>query len=127
MKCYSYSLIAILVLFVACINFTNLATAQSLQRAKEVGLRKVVGAQKWQLITQHLGEAVFLAFLALVLAISLLENFSLTQNIFATDAIFESEQLESHIPVVYIGIADRHNGGFISRFCHFVIYTRSNF
>ena len=84
---YSYSLIAILVLFVACINFTNLATAQSLQRAKEVGLRKVVGAQKWQLITQHLGEAVFLAFLALVLAISLLENFSLMQNIFATDAI----------------------------------------
>ena len=39
----------------------------------------------------------------------------------------KSEQLESHIPVVYIGIADRHNGGFISRFCHFVIYTRSNF
>ena len=84
---YSYSLIAILVLFVACINFTNLATAQSLQRSKEVGLRKVVGAQKWQLITQHLGEAVFLVFLALVLAISLLENFSLTQNIFATGAI----------------------------------------
>ena len=84
---YSYSLIAILVLFVACINFTNLATAQSLQRAREVGLRKVVGAQKWQLITQHLGEAVFLAFLALVLAISLLENFSLMQSIFATGII----------------------------------------
>ena len=84
---YSYSLIAILVLFVACINFTNLATAQSLQRSKEVGLRKVVGAQTWQLITQHLGEAVFLAFLALVLAISLLENFSLTQNIFAINTI----------------------------------------
>ncbi len=84
---YSYFVIAILVLFVACINFTNLATAQSLQRSKEVGLRKVVGAQKWQLITQYLGEAVFYAFLALVLAIGLLGNFSLTQNIFATGAI----------------------------------------
>ena len=69
------------------LNFTNLATAQSLQRSKEVGLRKVVGAQKWQLITQYLGEAVFYAFLALVLAIGLLGNFSLTQNIFATGAI----------------------------------------
>lgn len=84
---YGYFVITILVLFVACINFVNLATAQSLQRATEVGLRKVVGAQKWQLIVQHLGEAVFYVILALVLAICLLENFSLTQDVFATGAI----------------------------------------
>ncbi|MDE2890860.1 MAG: ABC transporter permease [Gemmatimonadota bacterium] len=91
---YGYFVIAILVLFVACINFTNLATAQSLQRATEVGLRKVVGAQKRQLIVQHLGEAVSYVFLALVLAICLLDNFSLTQDVFATGATLSPSDWE---------------------------------
>lgn len=91
---YGYFVITILVLFVACINFINLATAQSLQRATEVGLRKVVGAQKWQLVIQHLGEAVSYVFLALVLAICLLENFSLTQDVFAKDPILSLNNWE---------------------------------
>ena len=91
---YGYFVIAILVLFVACINFINLATAQSLQRATEVGLRKVVGAQMWQLIIQHLGEAVSYVFLALVVAICLLENFSLTQDVFETGAILNLSSWE---------------------------------
>jgi len=64
-----FSAIAFLILFIACINYMNLATARSLRRSKEVGMRKVVGAQKGQLIGQFLGESVTMAFLALILSI----------------------------------------------------------
>ncbi len=66
-----FASIAVLVLMIACINYMNLATARSLKRAKEVGLRKVVGADKGQLIRQFLGEAMLLAFVALLLAVGL--------------------------------------------------------
>lgn len=59
---------AILILVVACINFMNLATARSARRAKEIGLRKVSGAIRGQLILQFLSEAVFISFLSLFLA-----------------------------------------------------------
>ncbi|MFO7732567.1 MAG: ABC transporter permease [Candidatus Aminicenantes bacterium] len=60
------------VLLLACINFMNLATARSANRAKEVGMRKVTGARKGDLIRQFLGESVILSFLALLLALMLL-------------------------------------------------------
>jgi putative ABC transport system permease protein len=66
-----FFIIAIVILFVACINFMNLATARSARRAKEVGLRKVVGALRGQLIGQFLGEALLISFFALLLAIGL--------------------------------------------------------
>lgn len=69
---YIFSVVAIFILIIATINFMNLATARSAQRAREVGLRKVVGAQKGQLILQFLGESVVLAFLSLALAVILL-------------------------------------------------------
>jgi putative ABC transport system permease protein len=58
------SAIAWVILFIACINFMNLATASSQKRAKEVGVRKVLGAEKKGLITQFIGEAMFLSFIA---------------------------------------------------------------
>jgi len=64
-----FFIIAILILVVACINFMNLATARSARRAKEIGLRKVAGAVRRQLILQFLSESVFISFLALCLAI----------------------------------------------------------
>lgn len=66
-----FFIIALVILLVACINFMNLATARSARRAKEVGLRKVVGALRGQLIGQFLGEALLISFFALLLAIGL--------------------------------------------------------
>ncbi len=70
---YIFSIIAFFVLMIACINFMNLATARSANRAKEVGLRKVVGALRKQLLWQFLTESVFLTFLALVIALILVQ------------------------------------------------------
>ena len=64
-----FSSIAVLILLIACINYMNLATARSLRRGREVGMRKVVGAQKGQLITQFLGESVATAALAMIFSI----------------------------------------------------------
>ena len=64
-----FFIVAVFILVVACINFMNLATARSARRAKEVGLRKVVGAVRGQLIGQFLGESLLISFLALVLAV----------------------------------------------------------
>jgi putative ABC transport system permease protein len=68
---YIFSTIAIFILLLAGINYTNLATARSVSRAKEVGIKKVVGAGKWQLLLQYLFESVFTAALALVASLFL--------------------------------------------------------
>ena len=67
-----FAIIALIVLVIACINFMNLSTARSAERAKEVGIRKSVGALRSQLSVQFLSETVLLALLALALAILLL-------------------------------------------------------
>lgn len=64
-----FSIIAGFILLIACINFMNLSTARSEKRAKEVGIRKVVGAQKSSLIGQFIGESVLIAFFAGIVAI----------------------------------------------------------
>jgi putative ABC transport system permease protein len=69
----AFTAIALLILVIACINFVNLATARAMQRAREVAMRKVLGATRSQLIFQHLGEAVVTALIALILAFSLVE------------------------------------------------------
>jgi ABC-type antimicrobial peptide transport system permease subunit len=66
-----FSLVAWIILFVACINFTNLATARSSQRAKEIGVRKVLGAEKGSLIGQFIGESLILSFVSVLLAIGI--------------------------------------------------------
>ena len=66
---YIVSIIAALVLFIACFNFINLTTAFSLQRAKEIGVRKVIGASKKQLIVQFLTDAIILCLLASAIAL----------------------------------------------------------
>jgi len=70
---YSFLAIAIFILLIACINFMNLSTARSMKRSKEVGLRKVVGAHKMQLIYQFLGESMIYSFMALIAGLILVE------------------------------------------------------
>jgi ABC-type antimicrobial peptide transport system permease subunit len=66
-----FSLVAIFILFIACINFMNLTTARSVKRAKEIGIRKVVGAVRTALIRQFIGEAILLTAMAMVIAIAI--------------------------------------------------------
>jgi putative ABC transport system permease protein len=70
---YTYILsgIALFIFLIACINFINLTVARSLKRAKEIGIRKVMGSQRRQLVLQFLGESFILSFFAFVLAVGL--------------------------------------------------------
>ncbi|HEY6976345.1 MAG TPA: ABC transporter permease [Chitinophagaceae bacterium] len=68
---YIFSAIALFILLIACVNFMNLSTARSANRAKEVGIRKVLGSLRKNLIQQFLAESVLISFIALILAILL--------------------------------------------------------
>ena len=70
---YIFNALALLILIIACINFINLSTAQGLKRAREVGVRKVLGAFKAQLVFQFLAEALILSVLAVFIALTLVE------------------------------------------------------
>ena len=66
-----FSLIAAIILMIACINFMNLSTAQSEKRAREVGVRKVMGAAKSKLVIQFIGESLLISFTAVILAVAI--------------------------------------------------------
>lgn len=68
-RVYIFSAIALIILLIACINYMNLSTARSTLRAKEIGIRKVAGATKPELIAQFLSESVLISWLAMLLAI----------------------------------------------------------
>jgi putative ABC transport system permease protein len=68
---YLFSIIAVIVLLIACVNFINLTTARSSGRSLEIGIRKVVGAQRLNLIRQFLGESLLISFIALLFALIL--------------------------------------------------------
>ena len=89
----TFAVIALLVLGMACINFTNLATARASQRAREVALRKVLGASRRQLIFQFLGESILVAAIAMVVALALVELLLPSFNAF----------LDADISLNYIG------------------------
>jgi putative ABC transport system permease protein len=67
-RVYIFSIIAVFILLIACINYMNLSTARSALRAKEIGVRKVIGAQRKEIIRQFLGESVLVTWVALILA-----------------------------------------------------------
>ena len=69
----TFSIVAVLILVMACINFINLSTARAGQRAREVALRKVLGANRRQLVTQFMGESLLLVSLAMLVALAIAE------------------------------------------------------
>lgn len=84
---YIFSGIAVFILFIACINFMNLATARSANRSREVGMRKVLGAFRIQLIRQFIGESILLSFISAILAIISVQLFLPVFNTFASKAV----------------------------------------
>ncbi|HEY8970021.1 MAG TPA: ABC transporter permease, partial [Puia sp.] len=70
-----FSIVAVFILLIACINFMNLTTARSMQRAREIGVRKVIGAKRGALVGQFLGESIVLATAALMVALILTAMF----------------------------------------------------
>jgi putative ABC transport system permease protein len=70
-RVYIFSIIALFILLIACINYMNLSTARSVLRAKEIGIRKTVGASRKEIIAQFLSESVLIAWLAILLAFAL--------------------------------------------------------
>jgi putative ABC transport system permease protein len=101
---YILSAIAFFILIIACINFMNLTTAQSLKRAREVGIRKVVGSKKSQLVFQFLSESVVISLIALVLAITLLILIVPTFNDISGKVIVLNPIENGYVTLCFLGI-----------------------
>ena len=105
---YVFSIVAIFILVIACINFINLTTARSAERAKEVGIRKVVGAAKAQLTKQFIGESVILCIIAFILAVLLswlvLPLFNQLSGKIISHSIFENSRYLFILFLAAIGI-----------------------
>jgi putative ABC transport system permease protein len=101
-----YILLAVggLILLVACINFMNLATARSVKRAKEVGLRKVVGAVRRQLIRQFIGESLIYTAISMVFAFVLAQAFLPVLNSLTGQEIEFNDIFQTHILAGMVGI-----------------------
>jgi putative ABC transport system permease protein len=106
---YSYLLsgIALFVLLIACINFVNLTITRSVKRAKEIGIRKVIGGDRKQLIFQFLGESFFLCTVAFVLAIALAQLLlplfnELANKALAISYLFDAKLIASYIALYII-------------------------
>lgn len=120
---YILSFIGLFVLILACINFINLSTARSVQRAREIGLRKVLGADRWQLIRQFLTESIILSLLSIPIAFVLAELFLPVFNSYlGRGSSLMGEGMESLLPflvliILFIGIVGGSYPAFyLSRF-----------
>ena len=102
---YVLGSIALFTLLLACINFMNLATARSAKRAAEVGLRKVMGAQRGGLIGQFLGESMVLTCLALLVALILVIAFLPAFNQLSGKALAFSDLLQPKVIAAFLGLA----------------------
>jgi putative ABC transport system permease protein len=101
---YIFSVIAFLVLLIACINFMNLSTARAASRAKEVGLRKTVGANKILLIKQFIGESIFLTLIAGIIAVFLVEFLLPMYNAFTLKEMANKYLSDPLAMVSFIGV-----------------------
>ncbi|GAB3944087.1 ABC transporter permease [Spirosoma harenae] len=102
---YILASIALFTLLIACINFMNLSTARSAKRAAEVGVRKVMGAERGSLIGQFLGESMVLSLLALGIAITLVSAFLSVFNQLTAKSLQLSELAEPRIILTFVLLA----------------------
>ena len=102
---YGVIAIGVLILLVACFNFMNLATARAMLRAREIALRKTLGANRRQLITQFLGEAVLMALLALALAFAVTEMLLPMFDKFLQRPIGFHYAADWPLPLALVGVA----------------------
>ncbi len=101
---YIFSAVAAFMLIIACINYMNLATARSTNRAKEVGLRKVMGSQRYQLMAQFLTESLMVATLSLIFSIILIYAFLPSFNILANKQLPISFLFQKPVALSLVGI-----------------------
>jgi putative ABC transport system permease protein len=100
---YIFSTIALLVLLIACFNFTNLSTARAMGRAKETGIRKVAGATRNQLIRQFLAEALLMSLLAFGLALIIIELVNPWYNaLIGIELSFYGNQFAWVLPLLFV-------------------------
>ncbi len=106
---YSYILsgIALFILIIACINFINLTVARSLKRAREIGIRKVVGGDRKQLIFQFLGESFLLCFMAFVLALVIVRLVlpvfnELSNKLLALSYLFDAKLIAGYVTLLFV-------------------------
>jgi putative ABC transport system permease protein len=101
---YIFSAVAAFMLIIACINYMNLATARSVNRAKEVGIRKVMGSQRFQLLIQFIAESIVMAFIALAISLVLIYALLPAFNTLANKQLPFSYILQPQIILSLIGI-----------------------
>jgi putative ABC transport system permease protein len=102
---YVFSLIGLFILLIACINFVNLTTARSTERAKEVGIRKVIGAGRFQLTRQFMSESVLLCLISFVLAAALCEALLPSFNLLAGKTVSAGVLSQPDELLIWAGIA----------------------
>lgn len=101
---YVYSVIGLLVLLIACMNFINLSNARSVYRAKEVGLRKVIGAGRFQLVRQFLGESLIITIAALSFSFPLCEILLPLFNKTAATTLVFSGIVQPYVLLTLVGL-----------------------
>ena len=101
---YIYGLIAFLILLIGCMNYVNLSNARGVYRIKEIGLRKVIGAGRWQLIRQFLSESMIITFLAAALACLLINALLPLFNQFAGTALSVKDLLLPQVLLSLLGL-----------------------
>ncbi|PXY01072.1 hypothetical protein DF185_10490 [Marinifilum breve] len=102
---YIFLFSSILILLIACINFTNLSTAKSAQRAKEIGVRKSLGSSRKRLIMQFLSESILLSFVALLVALLLVELMIPIVNSLLDKELGELYYSTPNLILLFLGIA----------------------
>jgi putative ABC transport system permease protein len=100
-----FSALALFVLLIACVNFMNLTTSRSANRAREIGMRKVVGAKRTQLIRQFFGESILMALLAFLIALVLVELLLPLFNTLSGKQIESAWRNDPTLLFVFIGLA----------------------